>query len=308
VKNMKKWIFVVILLAALFFLSSIIASIVSTFGGIELESADANTAVIPIKGLILVDESKMFGQDIVSSTEVVASIEKADKSPNIKAMILDINSPGGSAVASEEIAHAVKKTNKTTVALIREVGASGGYWIATAADHIVASRISVTGSIGVLGSYPQIAGLLNEHNITYQRLVSGKYKDMGSPLKELTNEERAIIQSQLDLIHDYFIESVAENRKLEKKTIKKLATGQIYLGLKAIELGLIDELGGKDETIQYIENKLNITVEMAEFKEKKTILDLFSEVFNEKSFYVGQGIGSAFLDRTRTVNRMDIWT
>src|SRR3989338_6818866 len=119
--------------------------------------------MLSILGFIAVGDegSSSFFESATASSETIKFIEKADKNPSIKAIILEINSPGGSAVASEEIANAVKKTNKTTVAWIREIGTSGAYWIASSSDHIVASRMSVTGSIGVIASYLEFEGLVD---------------------------------------------------------------------------------------------------------------------------------------------------
>ena len=210
---------------------------------------------------------------------------------------MEINSPGGSAVASEEIANAVKKTNKTTVAWIREVGASGGYWVASSTNHIVADRMSITGSLGVIASYLEFPGLLENYNVTYRRLVSGKYKDIGSPYKEMTSEEKAVFQQVIDELRDYFVSEVAKNRKMSRKDVDKAANGLFYSGLQAKELGLIDELGSKDEVIKYIEQKENIKAEIVEYKKSKSILDVFSAEMSSQSFSVGKGIGSALLDR-----------
>ena len=118
-----------------------------------MESLSGNVALIPIDGVIVGDkDSDFLFESVTSSPEAVELIEKANKNPNIKAIILEINSPGGSAVASEEIANAIRKTNKTTVAWIREAGASGAYWVASATDYVVANRASITGSIVVIAS------------------------------------------------------------------------------------------------------------------------------------------------------------
>ena len=167
----------------------IAVGIISLFSGVDVDYLEGNVAMIPIEGVIVgTDSSGLFFDDSVSSLDTIELIEKADRNPNIKAIILQINSPGGSAVASEEIANAVKKTNKTTVAWIREAGASGAYWIASSADYIVSSRVSITGSIGVIASYLEFGNFLEDHNVTYRRLVAGKYKDMGSPMREMTDE------------------------------------------------------------------------------------------------------------------------
>ena len=302
-KNNFKWgyaIFVLLLLSMLGFIAVIILSL---FVGVDVESLGGNVALIPIEGVIIgTDDADFLFESTTSSPEAVEFIEKADKNPNIKAIILEINSPGGSAVASEEIANAVKKTNKTTVAWVREAGASGAYWVASAADYIVANRVSITGSIGVIASYLEFPGLLDMYNVTYRRLVSGKFKDIGSPFKEMTEEEKAIFQQNLDAIRDYFVSEVAKNRNLNKKDVDKIANGLFYLGAQAKELGLVDELGGKDEVIEYIEKKEGIKVDIVEYKKEKGLLDILSNVLSKQSFFVGKGIGSSIFEKTLTAS------
>ena len=303
-----KWGYAIFVLLLLSILSFIAVGIISLFIGVDIESLSGNVALIPIEGVILgTKDSEFIFETATSSPETIEFIEKADKNPNIKAIILEINSPGGSAVASEEIANAVRKTNKTTVAWIREVGASGAYWIASSADHVVANRVSITGSIGVIASYLEFPGLLERYNITYQRLVSGKYKDIGSPFKEMTPEEKAIFQQNLDEIRDYFASEVAKNRNLSKKDVDKIANGMFYLGAQAKEFGLVDELGGKDEVVAYIERKDGIKADIVEYKKEKTLLDVLSKVFSKQSFAVGKGIGSMLFE-DRKVSSIAITT
>ena len=301
-----RWGYAIFVLLFLSILGFIAVGILSLFVGIDVESLSGNVALIPIHGVILGSEdSESFFESATSSLDAVELIEKAGKNSNIKAIILEINSPGGSAVASEEIANAVRKTNKTTVAWIREVGASGAYWVASSSDYVVASPASITGSIGVIGSYLEFEGLLERYNVTYRRLVSGKYKDIGSPYKEMTSEENEIFQQALDEIRDYFASEVAKNRKLNKKEVDKIATGLFYLGAQAKELGLVDELGSKDEVIDYIEKKEGIKADIVEYKKDKTLFDVLSKVLSKQSFFVGKGIGSALLDK-RTASSISI--
>ncbi|MBI2101106.1 signal peptide peptidase SppA [Candidatus Woesearchaeota archaeon] len=287
-------LFVLLMLAVLGFIA---VGILSLFVGVDVESLGGNVALVPIEGIISGTDDSGFFETMTNSLDTVELIEKADKNPGIKAIILEINSPGGSAVASEEIANAVRKTNKTTVAWVREIGTSGAYWVASSADYVVANRVSVTGSIGVIGSYLEFPGLLERYNVTYQRLVSGKYKDLGSPYREMTQEEREIFQRALDGIRDYFAGEVAKNRNLNKKDMDKVANGLFYLGAEAKELGLVDELGGKDEAVRYIEKREGIKAEIVEYKKEKTLLDVLSDVMGRQSFFVGKGIGSSLFDR-----------
>ncbi|MEK6869128.1 MAG: signal peptide peptidase SppA, partial [Nanoarchaeota archaeon] len=253
----NRWWQAIKIILGLIILSFVLSVIVSLFIEDDFDGLDGNVAVIEITGTILADEDVDFlFEDVTSSDDIRGLIRKADRNDGIKAIVFRINSPGGSAVASEEIAREIQKTNKTTVAWIREIGTSGAYWIASASDHVIANRMSITGSIGVIASYLGFSGFIAEHNVTYERLVSGNLKDIGSPFKEMTQEERALFQKSLDSIHDYFVEEVAKNRNLKKRDVEKIATGQFFIGSEAKELGLVDELGGREEVIAYIQEKI----------------------------------------------------
>jgi protease-4 len=284
---------VLIVVGVLLAISWLLAGIASIFfTQADSIPMDGNVALIPVEGIILTGgSSSPFSESIASSTKIVEFIQKADENPQVKAILFEINSPGGSGVASEEIAHAIKKTNKTTVSFIREVGASGAYWVASATDQIYVNRMSITGSIGVIASYLEVSGLLKDYNVTYQRLVAGSLKDMGSPFKELTAEERDKLEEQLDIVHQFFIDEVAQNRRLSRSAVRTLATGEPILGIQARELGLVDGIGGKDEAISYIEKQHNITVEVAEYREKRTIFDVLSQVMGDSFYRMGLGIG-----------------
>ncbi|MFH0876048.1 MAG: signal peptide peptidase SppA [archaeon] len=306
-KKAKAWVFVLIVIIILFFFSMLIAGIISVLFGGDVSAISGNVAVIPIKGTIVTEGSPgIFSQDLTSSSKVVGLIERADKNVNIKAIVFEINSGGGSAVASDEIASKIKKIEKPTVSWIREVGASGAYWIASSTDYIIVNRMSITGSIGVIGSYLQFSGLMSRYNVTYERLVGGKYKDIGTPFKSLEDKERELFQKEIDIIHDYFIDEVSQNRNIPRDKIEEIATGLFYTGVQAKELGLVDELGGEDEVKQYLEKKYNISVNYVRYEDKPTFLEMLSQALILPSFYMGKGIGSAFLDREVT-NTLEVW-
>ena len=136
-----RWGYAIFVLLMLGLLGFITVGVLSLFAGVDVESLGGNVALIPIEGIIAGTDDSGFFETTTNSLDTVELIEKAGKNPGIKAIILEINSPGGSAVASEEIANAVRKTNKTTVAWVREIGTSGAYWIASSADHGVANRV-----------------------------------------------------------------------------------------------------------------------------------------------------------------------
>jgi len=255
-----------------------------------------NIALIKVEGLIMGSGGNSFNTEIASSEKLVEFISQAEENPLIEAIVIEINSPGGSAVASDEVATALKKTSKPTVALIREVGASGAYWISTAVDHSIANRMSITGSIGVISSYLEFSGLMEQYGVNYQRMVAGDRKDVGTPLREMSSDEESLLQSKLDMIHDYFIIAVAENRGMTEEEITKVATGEFYLGVEAYQLGLIDELGDLSNVEAYLQNTINITnFEYLHYQEEPSLMDLFSSVSESFSYSLGEGIGSVFV-------------
>ena len=148
---------------------------------------------------------------------------------------------------------------------------------------------------------------MEKYGVGYERLTAGKYKDMGIPFRKLTTEEKEIFQSELDAIHSYFIEEVANNRKLDPLKVRELATGQIYIGNEAQKLGLVDELGSKEQAVNYIEQQLNITASLVEYKQPRGLLDLFRTSSDRTAFFVGKGIGNSILT-TRVSNQLEITT
>ncbi len=293
--NRSPWLLIIIVVGILTVFSILVVGFVTlVFAGEDIQVG--NVAVIPVKGVIMIDDTTdlFYATSIASSTKIVKQIEKAEKDPAIQAIVVDINSPGGAPVASAEIARAIKECNKTTIAVIREYGTSGAYWIASAADHSIANDVSITGSIGVLGSYLQYGGLMERYNVSYERFVAGEYKDIGTPYREMNREERQLYQSEIDAMHDIFVKAVAENRGMSYEEVNAMATGQIYLGIDAVEKGLIDELGGKKEAYAYIQNNIGIIVKPVEYEEK-SFLQMLTSTMDNTGFNIGLGIGSAIV-------------
>lgn len=277
----------------------------SLFGGLAGPGAvpvSGNVAVIPLQGVILTqgaDESLFGGEAVTSSQRVAQLIKAAEEDEDVRAIILEIDSPGGSPVASDEIAGAVKAAEKPMVAVIRELGASGAYWVASATDRIYAHPLSVTGSIGVTGSYLEFAGLLRDWNVTYRSLTSARYKDAGSPYKELQRDEEALIRDLIDKIHERFVDTVAENRNLPRERVAELANGFVYLGSEAQEFGLVDALGSRDDAVAWLEEQLNFTAEPYEVRVRPSPLDLFFGAMAKPFHAMGVGMGTAFVERAR---------
>lgn len=217
----------------------------------EKGSFQGNVAVIQIKGGIVTDELPSDEGYVTASSKIVSLIEKASKDENLKVILVEINSNGGSGFAALEIAKALQQVNKTKIAWVREKGVSAAYLIATYTDRIIADKLSDVGSIGVIIEYEIL-------NITHETVKAGAYKDIYSPYRPLSEEEKKIVQQNVNLQHEIFIEEVAKNRKLRVSEVRKIADGLSYLGQKAKELGLIDELGGKDEVLNFIRKRENI--------------------------------------------------
>jgi protease-4 len=291
----KRYVTMFIILIALTIFSMMIAFFFTNNDAVT----DYNTAIIPIKGVIVGDSSQsLFSDDTSGSGEIISSIERVINDDKVRAVIFEINSPGGSPVATDEIAQAIKtlhENNKTSVAWIRETGASGAYWIATSTNHIIANRMSIVGSIGVYGSYLELYGLMNKYNVTYKRLVSGEYKDSGTPFRPMSPYEESMMQAKLDKLHEFFIEAVAENRNMSIDDVRKLSNGEIYLGIEGKDNGLVDELGSRVEVINYLEKDLNTTIKTKEFSTKKTFLESLMSTINKNSYYMGRGISSGIV-------------
>jgi len=293
-KNKIKTIIITIIL--LYFISFFAARLIS--GGLEEKIVSEGIAVIPIVGTISIEVGDGFFSSGISANSIVDKLEKANKNKGIKAIILDINSGGGGVVASREVVKAVKEVKKPVIALIREVGASGAYWIASSADWIIADEMSITGSIGVFSGYLEFSGLLENYNVSYERLIAGEYKDMGVPYRQLTDQEKIMMQQKLNLIHDYFIKDVAKNRNLSEIKVRELANGFFYLGVEGKDVGLVDELGGKKEAIAKAKELGNLkNGNLIEYKEKKSIFDFFGKIQNKAFYYMGRGIGVGLFEK-----------
>jgi protease-4 len=193
-------------------------------------------------------------------------LSRAEADGFVKAVVLRIESPGGSAAASQEIAAEVlrfkEKTGKPVVVSMGDVAASGGYYISVYADRIVANPATLTGSIGVISELIYIEGLLEKLGLEMEIIKAGEHKDMG--IRPLTDEERQIMQAITNDLYEQFVGAVAEGRNLPPETVRNLATGQLYTGGQALELGLVDELGGLDRAIEVAGELAGVTAPIVE--------------------------------------------
>jgi signal peptide peptidase SppA len=200
--------------------------------------------------------------DAVSSWNIADGIRHAKDYPNIKAILLSVDSSGGDATTGEEIANALKAQELPSVAVIRSIGASAAYWAATGADTVFASRISDVGSIGATASYLDETRKNAQEGYSYVELTSAPHKDAGVPNRPLTATEKTAVLSDLKKIHEVFVDDVAANRNLEREKVAQLANGLTYLGVDALEYGLIDKLGDFTAATDYISEQIGEPVEL----------------------------------------------
>ncbi len=191
---------------------------------------------------------------ITDSEELVQTIDQLGRNPRVRGLVVRIDSPGGAVAPSQEIHDALvrfqEEHHKPVVVSMGNVAASGGYYVACHADRIVADPGSLTGSIGVIMHVARIDPLLKRLGVSSEAIKSGPYKDLGSPTRPMTAEERRLLQGVIASVYDQFVAAVAEGRKMEEAAVRRLADGRIFSGAQAKEAGLVDELGGLAEAIR----------------------------------------------------------
>ena len=206
-------------------------------------------AIVEVKGVI------------AQSSGIIEELQQYLEDREVKAIILRIDSPGGGVGPAQEIYREVMKikAKKKVVTSMGSVAASGGYYIASASDLIVANPGTITGSIGVIMQFSNFEELLKKIGIKGVVLKSGEHKDIGSPFREMTPEEKKIMQEVLDNVHQQFIQAVAEGRKLDRAKVVEIADGRILTGEQAKKLGLVDQMGNLQDTIEITAKMVGIS-------------------------------------------------
>lgn len=249
-----------------------------------LSDADTEDVEFGSGGTVAVIE---LNEPITSSQNIVRQFKRYRENVGVRAIVFRIESPGGGVAASQEIYEEVKKTRaygKPVVVSMGSVAASGGYYVALGANKIVANPGSITGSIGVISQFMQVDGLLDKIGVTSTTIKSGKLKDAGSPFRPMNADDKKYFQEMIDDVYDQFVSAVAEERKIDKASVKKIADGRVYTGRKAYELRLIDTLGTYQDAIRLAADLAGIGTAPKIIKERKKekLTDmLFGEVRNE---------------------------
>jgi len=291
-KRTKIIIGVVVGIALLFYLTVVA---VLLFGA-DIGLSGDKVAVISLSGPIADGEGGgLMTSAGITPNFVRTQLDRARNDAAVKAIVLKVDSPGGSVGASQEIAQEIRETEKPVVVFMGDMAASGGYYISAPADKIVAKEGTLTGSIGVISQFMDLSGLYEKLGIKTETIKSGKHKDMFS--RDLTEEERGSWQTLSDELYGQFIEEVAEGRNLDVEEVKKLATGELFSGTQAKKLGLVDELGGYRDAIDLAAELAGIKEPVVEEYPARTI---FESIFS-LSGYVNNLVKAKFFGSDYTI-------
>lgn len=250
-KERNIFIFILLLLLVIFIFVGFAVLIYATY---TLLAPSDCVGIIHINGVISTEQTSagLLGEGTTGSTEIVNQISDASSRSEIKAVVFEVNSPGGSVVATREIYEAVKDLEKPKVAYFREVAASGGYYVSVGTDYIISDPNAITGSIGVIAIFEDLSGLFQKLGINYTILKSGEVKDMGDPSRSLTEKEKMIMEVIINETFDEFKSAVEQGRagKLDIEKFNEILDARILTGRQAKRIGLIDELGNEKDAIR----------------------------------------------------------
>lgn len=206
-------------------------------------------AVIRLDGNITTGPQDYLTTRGITPDRVRSLLDQAASLPSVKAVVVRVNSPGGSVVASDEIYHALLTFDKPVVISMGDTAASGGYYVSCAGDHVMAHPDTLTGSIGVISEFLNVEELMEKVGVEAVVITTGPRKDIGSPYRDMTEEERELWRGILDQVYKDFVDVVAESRGLSQETVRELADGSIYTGQQAKNLGLVDGVGTRQAAI-----------------------------------------------------------
>ncbi len=221
---------------------------------------------------------------IIDVDDLVRELKAHRDNPSVRAVVLRINSPGGVVAPTQELHDAVRRlrqAGKPVVASLGAVAASGGYYVAVACDEIYANRGTLTGSIGVIMQLANFEQLMKKVGVDYVVVKAGQFKDIGSPSRAMTPEERRVMQALLDDVHGQFIDAVAAGRKLPREEVVRFADGRVFSGTQAKELHMIDVLGDLEDAVNAAAKRVNIPIPPAVIQPKRrfSIMELLRSQF-----------------------------
>ncbi|WP_048190168.1 signal peptide peptidase SppA [Methanobacterium sp. SMA-27] len=303
-----------IVFGGLFFIIILILGISALIGSsnstINMSPNGDTVAIIPLQGEIGYGSSVINGGSVITPETVQDAISKAEADSSVSSILLDVNSPGGSPVASEEIMEIIKDSKKPVVVWISDVGASGAYLAASSADKIVASPSSMVGSIGVIMELTDLSKYYQMNGINKYSIKAGQYKDMGADYRNLTTNEKNMLQGMVDQDYDHFITIVSDNRHLDKNYTSSIAEGKIYTGTQAKDLKLVDDTGGKTHALDIAAKLGGIkgSYNTVTISTTSGLLDLLNSLSSKIAYSIGLGIGNNLKNGTENnVNMPSIY-
>ena len=224
--------------------------------------------------------------------DVVEQIDRANGDDNVDALLMKLNTPGGQVVPSDDIKLAAERFEGPTIAYATDVCASGGYWIASGCDELWARDASIVGSIGVVGSRVNASELAEKVGLSYEGFTAGEYKDAGTPLKEMDEDEREYLQGLIDDYYDTFVERVSDGRELDAEFVRD-TEARVYLGEQAHELGLVDDLGTREDVEDDLADRLEREdVTVREFEPARPLAQRLGSGAQQVAYAFGAGIAS----------------
>lgn len=252
----------------------------------------SNVAEIKLRGPIK-ETKDSFAEDAISSSNVVKKLENL-KEDKYEAVIININTPGGSPVPSDDIRRALERLNLPAFTYTRSLCASGGYMIACGTDHIHARQDSLIGSIGVIGSQYKLSGLAEKYGVDYERFVGGDHKDTHRPLKDLNDEERGYWQSVIDESYENFVSLVSDSRDVEKEVVKE-TQAEVMSPENALDKGLVDSVGSREDLKKEIKDFTGLeTLYIKQSNGGSLSFNRVDAMFGNIAFSFGKGIASVF--------------
>ena len=265
-------------------------------GGRFGDTEEYNTAKVSVSGPITRDSgrpSPLSRPGGPTADDVVEQIEAADEDDDVEALLVELNTPGGEVLPSDDIRRAAAAFDGPTVAYATDLCASGGYWIASGCDELWARDASLVGSIGVVGSRPNAADLADKLGISYEQFTAGEYKDAGVPLREIEDHEREYLQGIIDGYYEQFVDTVSEGRDMDPEAVRE-TEARVYLGTDALDIGLVDELGTEDDVEERLESLLGAEPEVREFTPERGLAERLGLGAERVAFAAGNGVASVF--------------
>jgi protease-4 len=259
---------------------------------------DYNVAEVAVKGPIVRDGGSSgfpTGGILHGADDIVEQIDAANEDPHARALLLHLNTPGGEVVPSDDLRLAAERFEGPTIAYTTDVCASGGYWIASACDELWAREGSIVGSIGVRGSRFTVPDLMERLGVEYEQLTAGAFKEAGVPFTNLDEDERAYLQELIDDYYDQFVEVVAEGRDMDPAFVRE-TEARVYLGGEALDQGLVDALGTREEVEDHLEELLGEEVSVVEFRPHRRLTERIQLGARGLAYSFGAGLAGVFSD------------